>query len=164
MARESHSSASNREGADAIPLIWCSDCARAKVLRRTSRRQWSYGRIFYCCPFYKQDGTGCPFWYWEEDYVKKIETIPIDGMGVGANSRMVMGGASKIAAEASRMAAEAEASRMAAETSTMVMGAEQVSKLIRVGNEAVSLLKGLLFVGVCMLIVMVLDLLVHLIR
>ncbi|CAL5052823.1 unnamed protein product [Urochloa decumbens] len=141
MARESQSSASNPQGA-AIPLIQCTECGQAKILRRTSRREWSYGRVFYCCPFYKQDGTGCPFWFWEDAYLKKLEKIPGDGSGAGANPRM----------------------GMVAEASRMVMGPEETSELIKVGKEVVTWLKGLFFVCVCMLIVMVLDLLIHLIK
>ncbi|CAO2146161.1 unnamed protein product [Urochloa humidicola] len=33
------------------------------------------GRIFYKCPTRKHDGTGCRFWYWEEEYVEVLAKI-----------------------------------------------------------------------------------------
>ncbi|CAN6381062.1 unnamed protein product [Urochloa humidicola] len=70
---ESSGSVSNRQFPDGLPLIWCSECGRRKIVRRTSKQEWSLGQIFYCCPNYKRDGTGCAFWYWEEEYLKVLQ-------------------------------------------------------------------------------------------
>ena len=39
-----------------IPLIQYRECGRARVVRRVSKQEWSYGQAFYCCPFYKVSG------------------------------------------------------------------------------------------------------------
>jgi len=36
-----------------LPLIWCTEYGGAKVMQRRSRKEWSKGRVFFCCPFYK---------------------------------------------------------------------------------------------------------------
>ncbi|CAN6347152.1 unnamed protein product [Urochloa humidicola] len=68
MAGEWSAASSNQGGADGLPLITCTDCGRVQVVRRKSKQEWSLGEVFYCCPIHKRNGTGCPFWYWEEDY------------------------------------------------------------------------------------------------
>ncbi|CAN6319965.1 unnamed protein product [Urochloa humidicola] len=72
MGGDSSASASNPPGLGDIPLIWCTECGSGQVLRRISRKPWSAGQVFYCCTKYKQDGTGCSFWYWEDDYLDKL--------------------------------------------------------------------------------------------
>ncbi|CAN6299255.1 unnamed protein product [Urochloa humidicola] len=83
MAREWSASASNQGTLEGLPLITCSECGRAQVVRRKSKQEWSLGEVFYCCPFHKRDGTGCPFWFWEQDYknmLKRIHVIGEDSM------------------------------------------------------------------------------------
>ncbi|CAO2168579.1 unnamed protein product [Urochloa humidicola] len=70
---ESCGSDSNRLFPDGLPLIWCTECGNRKIMKRASKQEWSMGQIFYCCPNYKRDGTGCPFWFWEEEYVKVLQ-------------------------------------------------------------------------------------------
>ena len=52
----SESRASTADPAD-IPLIQCRECGRARVVRRVSKQEWSYGQAFYCCPFYMVSGS-----------------------------------------------------------------------------------------------------------
>ncbi|CAO2176330.1 unnamed protein product [Urochloa humidicola] len=72
---DSSGSTLDPQGGRGLPLIRCTDYGRSTVLRRISQKPWSLGHVFYCCPFYKRDGTGCPFWYWEEQYVDVVATI-----------------------------------------------------------------------------------------
>jgi len=53
MARESSASASEQWGADELPLILCTDCGLRQVVRRRSKKEWSLGKVFYCCPLHK---------------------------------------------------------------------------------------------------------------
>ncbi|EES09693.1 hypothetical protein BDA96_05G122000 [Sorghum bicolor] len=61
-----------KDYAAALPLIQCTKCHKAVVLRLVSKKEWSIGQVFYCCPYYKRDGTGCQFWFWEDDYMKEL--------------------------------------------------------------------------------------------
>ncbi|KAJ1275971.1 hypothetical protein BS78_05G177900 [Paspalum vaginatum] len=67
-------STSKRKGNPAVPLIVCPDCGRHTVLELKVRtnENGNQGRIFYTCPSHKKDGTGCPFWRWEEAYVAEF--------------------------------------------------------------------------------------------
>ncbi|KAG2622918.1 hypothetical protein PVAP13_3KG018400 [Panicum virgatum] len=88
MARESSASASEQWGADELPLILCTDCGLRQVVRRRSKQEWSFGKVFYCCPLHKCDGSGCPFWFWEEDYVVKLRSL---GLLKGGSSTQLEG-------------------------------------------------------------------------
>ncbi|CAO2181742.1 unnamed protein product, partial [Urochloa humidicola] len=57
-----------RKGKVDLPLIVCTDCKCRTVLALKAKTEANYGKYFYMCPAHKRDGTGCPFWYWEEDY------------------------------------------------------------------------------------------------
>ncbi|CAN6272504.1 unnamed protein product [Urochloa humidicola] len=60
-----------------LPLITCNECEQHTVLELEvkSDENGNRGRIFYKCPARKCDGTGCPFWYWEEEYVEVLAKI-----------------------------------------------------------------------------------------
>ncbi|KAG2593047.1 hypothetical protein PVAP13_5NG632029 [Panicum virgatum] len=77
MASQSSVSAPDPRLSEELPLITCTECGRKKVLRLKSRQEWSFGQVFYCCPMHKRDGTGCPFWFWKEDYVEHLKKIGI---------------------------------------------------------------------------------------
>ena len=84
------------------------------------------------------DDSGCPFWYWEEDYVKILET---KGILTGSGGRMV---------------AEASGTDVA-RNGLPVEGSV-------IGQDVVILLKYMCFVCTCMLFVMVLNLFVVLMK
>ena len=86
------------------------------------------------------DGSGSPFWFWEEDYVKLLQT------------RGVLGG------RGSSMHAEAQAGGTGAARNGLPMEGSEV------GKEIVILLKILCSVSACMLFVMVLNLLLVLMK
>jgi len=52
------------------------------------KQEWSFGKVFYCCPLHKHDGSGCPFWFWEEDYVVKLRSL---GLLKGGSSTQLEG-------------------------------------------------------------------------
>ncbi|CAO2189269.1 unnamed protein product, partial [Urochloa humidicola] len=62
-----------RRGIGKPPLIICLDCKWRRVVELKSKKPWSKGEIFYTCPNHKSDGTGCPFWHWEQSYYKYLE-------------------------------------------------------------------------------------------
>ncbi|CAN6270309.1 unnamed protein product [Urochloa humidicola] len=76
MAAASSSSAASRRKRPDLPLIACTDCKTRIVLELETKtdENGNRGRIFYKCPNRKRDGTGCGFWYWEEDYVDFLKT------------------------------------------------------------------------------------------
>ncbi|KAG2582852.1 hypothetical protein PVAP13_6KG183300 [Panicum virgatum] len=55
-----------------IPLIWCNECGQRQVVERTSRTPKNPNRIFFVCPNHKSDGSGRPFFHWEEEYVDML--------------------------------------------------------------------------------------------
>ncbi|KAG2620132.1 hypothetical protein PVAP13_3NG150100 [Panicum virgatum] len=58
-----------------LPLITCTECGKHTVgeYEVKTDMKGNKGRIFFTCPARKRDGSGCPFWYWEEDYEKIVE-------------------------------------------------------------------------------------------
>nr|XP_040247497.1 uncharacterized protein LOC120966040 [Aegilops tauschii subsp. strangulata] len=48
-----------------LPLIKCDDCPK-KVMRHVSTTPEHPGWVFIKC---LNDGNGCKFWYWEEEYI-----------------------------------------------------------------------------------------------
>ncbi|KAJ1269769.1 hypothetical protein BS78_06G002400 [Paspalum vaginatum] len=68
-----------------LPLVVCNRCKVGKVQVKVARTTKNYGRSFYICPRYKQDGSGCDFWYWEEEY----EDFLIDNCLVPSNYQRV---------------------------------------------------------------------------
>lgn len=55
-----------------LPLTVCSECHSLKVKALRAKALENDGRYFYICPSGKQDGNGCGFWYWEDDYEKYL--------------------------------------------------------------------------------------------
>jgi len=86
------------------------------------------------------DGSGCPFWYWEEEYVKVLE-----------HKRILVGRGGRTEVEA-----EAGGSAMA-RIGLQTEGSEGA-------KEVVNWMKILCIVSVCMLLVQVLNLFVTLIK
>jgi hypothetical protein len=98
-----------------IPLIQCKECRWARVVHRVSKQEWSFGQAFCCCLFYKvsgsvkmkflflldsklilgiflQDGTGCPFWKWEKEYLEVVlgkNTVGVQAGSSNAGTTMV---------------------------------------------------------------------------
>ncbi|CAO2163325.1 unnamed protein product [Urochloa humidicola] len=139
-------SASNHQGTGGISLIWCTKCGGEKVLKRTSRKEWSLGEVFYCCPNYKRDGTDCSFWFWEEDYIKEVEKE--------AEKNGVHG--ARPTADEVKIQADAGTSMMQAGSGCKCVGlVNEQKELVAIGKEIVSVLRAICFVCVCMLLVMV---------
>ena len=44
---------SDPQGAEGVPLIWCTECKSRQVVWHVSQKPWSAGQVFYCCPKYK---------------------------------------------------------------------------------------------------------------
>ncbi|CAL4985039.1 unnamed protein product [Urochloa decumbens] len=143
MGGDSSASASNLQGVGDIPLIWCTECGSGQVLRRISRKPWSQGQVFYCCPKYKQDGTGCSFWYWEGDYLDKLAHT---GGRQGSGNRVRIG-------------------RQQGDWSNSGKGmvVNKDADLVGIVKELVSYVKGICLLLLGILFVLVLILLVHLI-
>ena len=106
----------------------------------------------------QKDGSGCPFWFWKEDYMKvlgdRVVQAPVAGAYIGAGSMHV--------AESSMQECD---SRMkgAPGFDGSVFVRKEVD-LVGLCQEIVRLLKLLCFVGVCMLIVMLLSVFVQLMK
>ncbi|KAJ1254012.1 hypothetical protein BS78_01G025200 [Paspalum vaginatum] len=83
----SHSSVASQRRRRDYPLITCTNCGRHTVLERIvqTNKNGNKGRIFYVCPGRKADGSGCPFWHWEESYVNllKKEAAMSSGQDLG---------------------------------------------------------------------------------
>ncbi|CAL5016347.1 unnamed protein product [Urochloa decumbens] len=147
MGGDSSASASNRQGLGDIPLIWCTECGSGQVLRRISRKPWSAGHVFYCCPMYKQDGTGCPFWYWEEDYLDKLARMrACKETGAGSENRV----------RRTRMQGDWSNS------GSMVVNKD--ADLVAIVKELVTFVKAMCLLLLCILFVLVLILVVQLIK
>ncbi|CAL4886374.1 unnamed protein product [Urochloa decumbens] len=152
MAGESSASGGNRRCGNGVPLIWCNECGQKRIVQRRSGKQWSLGEIFYVCPNYKRDGSGCPFWYWEEEYMKLLEKE--------ARARLASGDLRMEAVDSRIQGAEG---RMEAGFGHNAISLEKEgSQLIKIGKEVVNMLKAICCVCVCMLFVMVLILFVQL--
>ncbi|KAK8455472.1 hypothetical protein SEVIR_4G120000v4 [Setaria viridis] len=150
MGGDSSASASDPQG---LPLIWCTECGMRQVVRRISQKTWSLGRVFYLCTRYKCDGAGCPFWFWEEEYVDML--VGKRGNGDGQGSRSNVGRA--IAQEDYYMKSEA----------TIGVGHGVVNKeaeFVGLMKEAVVLMKAIFISSVCILFVMLLSLFVQLMK
>ncbi|KAJ1276822.1 hypothetical protein BS78_05G245000 [Paspalum vaginatum] len=68
---ESSSSTGQRRQRNALvlPLVICDRCNSRKVMALKAKTPTNFGRYFYICPTYEQrDGSGCDFWYWEDEY------------------------------------------------------------------------------------------------
>ncbi|CAO2204607.1 unnamed protein product [Urochloa humidicola] len=155
---ESSRSASNRQFPDGLPLIWCTECGARRIVKRTSKQEWSLGQIFYCCPNYKRDGTGCPFWYWEEEYLKVVQRLQRKGVPVPAEAddlRMQVGVPRQQGVE-SRRQERVEFNG--------TMSTKEESELVAIGKEILSVLKGICFVVLCMLLLMFVNLFVWLLK
>ena len=85
------------------------------------------------------DGSGCPFWYWEEDYVKVLEQKRILGHGGRMHAQVEAGGSAM-----GRIGLQTEGSEG--------------------GKDVVNWMKILCIVSVCMLLVQVLNLFVTLMK
>ncbi|KAL6614737.1 hypothetical protein ACP70R_037007 [Stipagrostis hirtigluma subsp. patula] len=82
MAWDVGSSSTNRRGGSSnLPLVTCPDCKWRQVVELTATTDWNYGRIFNTCPNHKRDGSGCEFWFWEDDYVKYLQAAGKIGRG-----------------------------------------------------------------------------------
>ncbi|WVZ58012.1 hypothetical protein U9M48_008327 [Paspalum notatum var. saurae] len=73
----SSSAAGGRRRRPDLPLITCTDCSQHTVLELEvkTNENGNRGRIFYKCPSHKRDGSGCPFWHWEEGYVNILKDL-----------------------------------------------------------------------------------------
>jgi len=85
------------------------------------------------------DGSGCPFWYWEEDYIKVLEQKRILGHGGRMQAQVEAGGS-----DMGRIGLQTEGSEG--------------------GKDVVNWMKILCIVSVCMLLVQVLNLFVTLMK
>ncbi|CAO2176163.1 unnamed protein product [Urochloa humidicola] len=154
MGGDSMVSASDPQGGEGLPLIWCRDCGMRQVVRRISQKPWSAGQVFYCCPKYKRDGSGCLFWYWEEDYADVVAgKIPGDVKGSQA------GGGQENRGNVSGLVVQGESSMMGVGG---MMNKE--AELVGIGKQLVILVKVICRVAMCMLFVLILILLVVLVK
>ncbi|CAN6286842.1 unnamed protein product [Urochloa humidicola] len=154
MGGDSSASASDPQGADGLPLIWCTECGMRQVVRRVSQQPWSVGQVFYCCPKYKRDGSGCPFWYWEEDYVDVVAG-KIPSHGKGSRARSGKGNRDNV----SRGIVQGESSMMG-----VVGMMNKEAELVGIGKELVSLVKVICVTAICMLFVLILIVVVLLVK
>ncbi|KAL6639321.1 hypothetical protein ACP70R_023051 [Stipagrostis hirtigluma subsp. patula] len=99
---------------------------------------WSFGQIFYTCPSHKKDGSGCSFWFWEEEYMRYLEQMEQKNPGSVSRELGVEDKAQDRGGSASSMLGIALA-------------------LLSVGREIACLLKAI--VVVCVLVVFVLVML-----
>ncbi|CAN6342688.1 unnamed protein product [Urochloa humidicola] len=152
---ESSGSASNRKFPNGLPLIWCTKCGARRIVKRTSKQEWSLGQIFYCCPNYKRDGTDCPFWFWEEEYVKVLQNNRVPVPTQAEDLRMQVGVQRQPCVESRR--------QEGAEV-TGTVSKKEANELVPILKEILSVLKGICFVGVCMLLLMLVNLFVWLLK
>ncbi|KAJ1298575.1 hypothetical protein BS78_01G463900 [Paspalum vaginatum] len=89
MAKEGSRSSAFEQGGGKLPLIWCH-CKMRRVTRLVSGRPKSQGRVFYCCPSHQRDGSGCPFWHWEEDYPERLRKVMREGKLDKQDANLVM--------------------------------------------------------------------------
>ncbi|CAL5066682.1 unnamed protein product [Urochloa decumbens] len=158
MVGGSVASASNPRSVDGLPLIMCTDCGRRRVMRCTSQQPWSLGQIFYCCPLHKRDGTGCPFWYWKDEYINVLATVGVLPASAGAYNA---GGSMQVAE--SRM--QGAASKMKGDVDfNGSVSNKKVQELIDIGKELVRLVKVVVLVCICMGVMMLVNVLVHLLK
>jgi len=106
----------------------------------------------------QKDGSGCPFWFWKEDYMKVLEDrvvqAPVAGAYIGAGSMQV--------AESSMQECDSRMKGVPGFDGSVFVRKEV--DLVGLCQEIVRLLKLLCFVGVCMLIVMLLSVFVQLMK
>ena len=106
----------------------------------------------------QKDGSGCPFWFWKEDYMKvlgdRVVQAPVAGAYIGAGSMQV--------AESSMQ--ECDSRMKGAPGFDGSVFVRKKVELVGLCQEIVKLLKLLCFVGVCMLIVMLLSVFVQLMK
>ncbi|CAN6233675.1 unnamed protein product [Urochloa humidicola] len=159
---ESSGSASNREFPDGLPLIWCTDCGRRKIVKRASKQEWSMGQIFYCFPNYKRDGTGCPFWFWEEEYVKVLQNKGVAIPAQVADLTMPVANPRPEGAIPRHEGVESRRQEGVVFTGTVSM--KEGNDLVAIGKEILSVVKGICFVCVWLLFVMLGILLVLLFK
>ncbi|CAL5046927.1 unnamed protein product [Urochloa decumbens] len=161
MGGDSSGSASDPQGGGGLPIIWCTDCGRSQVLRCVSQRPWSFGHAFYCCPFYKRDGSGCPFWHWEEEYVKIVATVGRNvgqecdvGRGAGTRNRF---GRGMVAAGGGDWSMHGK---------DLIEGGDwnREAELVSIGKEVVRYLKAICLLCVCALFVLFLILIVQIMK
>ncbi|CAO2186352.1 unnamed protein product [Urochloa humidicola] len=146
MAAESIATGSNRRIGGGLPLIWCDECCQRRVVKRRSGKEWSLGEIFYVCPNYKRDGSGCPFWYWEEEYMKLLEKKGLAGTAFG-DLRM-QAGDSRIQGDEGRIEGD-EGRKEAGVGHNAISSQKEVSQLKKIGKEILNMLKAICFVCVC---------------
>ncbi|CAL4965699.1 unnamed protein product [Urochloa decumbens] len=144
MEAPSSSSVASRRRRSDLPLIACTDCKTRTVLELETKtdENGNRGRIFYKCPNRKRDGTGCGFWYWEEDYVDFLKTpkgkIAIEQLYL-KESLEVNNGDMKEGKKQNKEKEELELYELA----------KQMRLLVAIGTEIVTLLKCILVVCVC---------------
>ncbi|CAO2038079.1 unnamed protein product [Urochloa humidicola] len=149
---ESSGLASNRQFPDGLPLIWCTECGDRRIVKCASKQEWSMGQIFYCCPNYKRNGTGCPFWFWEEEYVKLLQKNGVTIPAQVADLRMPVAIPRHEGAIPRHEGVELRRQEGVVFTGTVSM--KEGSELVAIGKEILSVLKGICFVCVWLLFVM----------
>ncbi|CAL5086815.1 unnamed protein product [Urochloa decumbens] len=105
------------------------------------------------------------FWFWEEEYLKVLQTKGVAVRALQADdSRMEVAGTKQQGVESRRQegvefngtVSVKEARELAAigkeAVSLLTVSVKEARELAAIGKEAVSLLKGICFVGVCMLL------------
>ncbi|CAL5015061.1 unnamed protein product [Urochloa decumbens] len=156
MGGDSSGSTSDPQGGGGLPLIWCTECGRSQVLRRISQKPWSLGHVFYCCPFYKRNGTGCPFWFWEEDYAVVAENggnaavERVAGQGFGTRNRFARGAMDGRGAMLGKAVMQGDWNKE--------------NELVCIGKEVVRFLKAICLLCGCLLFVMFLILVVQVMK
>ncbi|CAN6244000.1 unnamed protein product [Urochloa humidicola] len=122
-----------------LPLITCNQCGRHTVveLEVKSDENGNLGRIFYKCPARKRDGTGCGFWYWEEDYVAELRKI--------AEKQKLIEKGMNCRTEEQSGHVKGEQRKLCKDESM----ADDIRALVGIGRQIVVLLKWLLFVCCC---------------
>jgi len=168
MRGDSSGSASDPQGAEGLPLIWCTDCKSRQVVRRVSQKPWSADQVFYCCPKYKRDGTGCPFWHWEDDYA---DLLVGKRAGIEAGKGTLVGGHEGNKSNAGRSMVQGEvglSGRTMVEGELGMSGAAGMMnreyEIVAMCKEIVSLVKAITLVSVCIVFVLMLNLIVQLVK
>ncbi|KAJ1265738.1 hypothetical protein BS78_08G098600 [Paspalum vaginatum] len=150
-AQSSASASVLRNGGD-LPLITCTDCPRAKMVKRRSTKEWSLGKIFYC--FVHHNGR-CPFFYWEDEYLDWL--LQLKSEGKLAPEYDIFDGFDDFK--------EGRAEQPKRKDLLGSLDEKELEMMLRLvsglGNELVRLLKAVLFVSVCILLLQLVSLVAH---
>ncbi|KAJ1267315.1 hypothetical protein BS78_07G046500 [Paspalum vaginatum] len=128
-----------------LPLVICDRCNSRKVMALMAKTPTNFGHYFYVCPTYERDGSGCDFWYWEDDY----EQYLIDNGPVPPNYKRVFSQLEKLKIPAHAATAAGGSGKDGdKEHDGLIM--KKMDVVVGLLSEVVVLLKILLGTCVCM--------------